>query len=167
MLPIWDSLCWLSAGFRWLVRWQVFFLSSFLFWIRIVSLSLCSYIYWLFSAWSLQSLLPSLRFSIWTSAQSCIPEVKELPEPCLKHRSSFLFLLCHWWAVSSKFLLFKSFWAVRDILLRYVSSKLRFLLFFGRVEPFFPETQRRLWATFFKTLPDFWGKNHFLEFLES
>ena len=142
-LPLWDSICWTSGGFRWLVRWQVLFLSHLLFWTRTVSLNICCYLYWLFSAWSLQILLTSLRFLASTNGQSCIPEVKELRQPFLKHPISFIFLLRHWCAVSCKFLLLKNFRAVRDILLGSISSKVRVLFFKGRIEPMFPKTLRR------------------------
>ena len=132
------------------MRWQIFFLSYLFFWNRTVSLNICGYLYWLISAWSLQILLPSLRFLAWTSGQSCIPEVKELREPFLKHPISFIFLLRHWFAVSSKFLLLKNFWAVRDILLGSIFSKLRF--FIVRIEPNFAIRLQRVYDLVFSKL---------------
>ena len=75
----------------------------------------------------------------WTNRQICNTKVKELHEPCFKYRNSFLALLCLWCAVCSQFLLFKSLWTVRDIILRSISSKLR--VFFSSVglNQFFPK----------------------------
>ena len=91
-------------------------------------------------------------FWAWISEQSCFPEVKKVREPCLKHRISFIFRLCYWCAVSSKFLLSKSFWAVHDVLLRSISPKLRFPFFIRRIEPIFPKTLRRVYDPVFSNI---------------
>ena len=101
----------------------------------------------------------------WTNRQICITKVNELHEPCFKYRNSFLALLCLWCAVCSQFLLFKSLWAVRDILLRSISSKLRVLFFIGRIEPIFPKTLRRVYDLAFSNFAQMLVEKKF-DFLE-
>ena len=103
--------------------------------------------------------------SAWTNRQICITKVKELHEPCFKYRNSFLALLCLWCAVCSQFLLFKNLWAVRDILLRSISSKLRVLFFIGRIEPIFPKTLRRVYDLAFSNFAQILVEKKF-DFLE-
>ena len=100
-----------------------------------------------------------------TNRQICITKVKELHEPCSKYRNSFLALLCLWCAVCSQFPLFKSLWAVRDILLRSFSSKLRFFVFYrSDWSDFSKNTTTSLWSSLFKISPDICGKKTFLIF---
>ena len=124
----------------------------------IVSLTFCWYVYWLFFAYSLRILLPGLRFLAWTSEQSCIPEVKELRDPCLKHRSALFFSFIFGVQFALSFFSLKFLSRPRYPSAFHLFKTTGFIFHRSDWTDFSQNTTTSLWSSFFKFRPDTCGK---------